>query len=506
MNGHLPPTANSRAAIAPAQIIALGLVAASVGWAVWLLQDRPLREEVELLSGSKLPSSELAIMEAAFDRAQLTDYRSEDGRVWVPRARQSAYMRALVDAEALPREFGGSLRRVLESNSPWQSKAVQEEMLRVATQEELSLVICSMPGIERAAVLYDVDAAAASGSLRGSPVKTASVSVRTQPDTDLDPTRIEAIRVLVASSIAGLSADRVAVTDLRNGRVHTGPLDDTPELTKLDPRLARRAAHERHLRAKVQRAIAFVKGSTVDVTVEFEPEQRPSDQQAAVVDNPATANPLAPEQPVAAANAPAEVSSPPAAVPVPEPQPVDVLARVRVAIAVPETFLAEVATDASAVARELERIRGHVMPLLPATSEPDGCSVVVTTFAAATQHHAVLRPAAAPPVLPAAVIEPAAEAVAAPTAVRRGRFEMAVAELVVAISGRLDGTTEMTRQEWLAGMSVAVGLLAGWLWWAGGRRRQTGYPTIDWSSRGGSMPRPTRSRTVDGDPLEQVAA
>jgi predicted negative regulator of RcsB-dependent stress response len=64
-------------------------------------------------------------------------------------------MRALVDAEALPREFGGSLRRALEKNSPWQSRAVQDELLRVATQEELSLVICSMPGIERAAVLYD---------------------------------------------------------------------------------------------------------------------------------------------------------------------------------------------------------------------------------------------------------------------------------------------------------------------------------------------------------------
>ena len=243
MNAHLPPAVNSRAAIAPSQVIALGLVAVSIGWAVWLLQDRPNHEEAELLSGSKLPSSELAIMEAAFDRAQLTDYRSEDGRVWVPRARQSAYMRALVDAEALPRELGGSLRRALESNSPWQSKAVQEEMLRVATQDELSLVICSMPGIERAAVLYDVDAAAATGGLRGSPVKTASVSVRTQPDTDLDPSRIEAIRVLVASSIAGLAAERVAVTDLRNGRVHTGPLDDSAMLTDLDPRLARRAAH-----------------------------------------------------------------------------------------------------------------------------------------------------------------------------------------------------------------------------------------------------------------------
>ena len=511
MNAQFPPAANSRAAVSPSQVIALGLVAVSIGWAVWLLQDRPNHEEVELLSGSKLPSSELAIMEAAFDRAQLTDYRSEDGRVWVPRARQSAYMRALVDAEALPREFGGSLRRALESNSPWQSKAVQEEMLRVATQEELSLVICSMPGIERAAVLYDVDEAAGSGSLRASPVKTASVSVRTQPDTDLDPARIEAIRVLVAASIAGLDADRVAVTDLRNGRVHTGPLDDTAGLTDVDPRLARRAAHERHLRAKVERSIAFVKGATVDGTVEFEPATQPREQDAAAT--PAPVAEARPAQPAAAANAPAEVAPP--SVPAPEPPRADVLAMVRVAIAVPETSLAEAATDA--VAEELDRIRRHVLPLLPATSRPDGQSVVVTTFAAPAPHQSAMRPAAAAAVVSMPAVaspEPAAAVSTEPASGGQARFEAAVGKFIAAIGSRLDGTTEIKRQEWLAGMSVAVGLVAGWLWWAGGRRRQASYPAIDWAdhgststgSRGGGFdPRPVRSSTRS-EPLERVAA
>lgn len=516
MNAHVPPTAgNPRGAIAPSQVIALGLVAVSIGWAVWLLQDRPHHEEVELLSGSKLPSSELAIMEAAFDRAQLTDYRSEDGRVWVPRARQSAYMRALVDAEALPREFGGSLRRVLESNSPWQSKAVQEEMLRVATQEELSLVICSMPGIERAAVLYDVDSTASSGSLRGASVKTASVSVRTQPDTDLDPARIEAIRVLVASSIAGLAAERVAVTDLRNGRVYTGPLDNTADLSQLDPRLARRAAHERHLLAKVQRAIGFVKGATVDVTVDFAPEARDAQHEAAAAtEAPFAANPL-PPQPAAAANAPAEVAPPPAAVPVPEVPPADVLATVRVAIAVPDSHFAEGAADADAVERELDRIRRHVLPLLPATSSADGHHVVVTTFAMPASHYAAMRPATAASLEDSRFVEAPAQPQTPPATDSRGRFEAAFAKLIDGIADRLEGTTEIKQQEWLAGMSVSVGLLAGWLWWAGGRRRQASHPSIDWAqlgsppsgSRGHAAERrPSHSSVTDRDPLERVAA
>ena len=184
----------------PSQVIAIGLVVVSIGWAMWLLRDQSAPEETELLAGTVLPSSELAIIEAAFDRAKLTDYRTDNGRVYVPRSRQSAFMRALVDGEAMPREFGGSLRRALANNSPWQSRAAQSELLRVATQEELSLVICSMPGIERAAVLYDVaERSGFDGGLRGGPLKTASVNVCTQLDTELDPLRVQAIRVLVSS-------------------------------------------------------------------------------------------------------------------------------------------------------------------------------------------------------------------------------------------------------------------------------------------------------------------
>ena len=289
--------------VTPAQVIALGLVAISIGWAAWFLRDRPINEEVELLPGTVLPSSELAIVEAAFDRAQLIGHRTEDGRVWVPRPRQSAYMRALVDAEALPREFGSSLRRALEQNSPWQSRAVQEESLRVAVQEELAHVICSMPGIERAAVLYDVDDRTSfDGTLGGAPTRTASVNVRTQPDSELEPVRVQAIRVLVAASIAGLEPERVAVTDLRSGRVHAGPLQplDTADAdAAVDPALARRIMHERHLAGKVRQGLSFVKGVVVDVNVAFATDAPPE---------PVAEPGLPPrQQRVADANAPAEV-------------------------------------------------------------------------------------------------------------------------------------------------------------------------------------------------------
>ncbi len=443
--------------VTPAQVVGIGLVAASLGWAAWLLRDRPISEEVELLSGTVLPSSEMAIVEAAFDRAQLGDHRTEGGRVWVPRQRQSAYMRALVDAEALPREFGSSLRRALENNSPWQSRAVQEEMLRVAIQEELAHVICSMPGIERAAVLYDVDQRPAAGGLSATPEPTASVNIRTQAEVELEPARVQAIRVLVAASIAGLAAERVAVTDLRSGRVFAGPLASDPagdDIARADPALARRIVHERHLAAKLRQALAFVEGAIVDVTVTFTSPTPPT------LPPPA---PAATAQRVADANAPAEVAAATddheeAIVPLPAEAPAadaDAFpATILVSLAVPATFFeaaaaaeqTELATDREAGDRAAEeRLREHVLSLLPPTTRADGRRVVLTRFPVA-----------------AAGTPPAGRVAASPSSTGPNALADAVS-LEAAWRAILEGRPgDVPREIWLGVIAVAAGLL-GWL-------------------------------------------
>ena len=480
-----------------AQVIACGIVAASIGWSVWLLRDRPLADEVELLPGTVLPSSEMAIVEAAFDRAQLTDHRTEEGRVWVPRPRQSAYMRALVDAEALPREFGSSLRRVLEKNSPWQSRAVQEELLRVAVQEELAHVICSMPGIERASVLYDVEERGSlDGGLASGPARTASVNIRTQPDIELEPARVQAIRVLVAASIAGLAADRVAVTDLRSGVHYAGPLEaagpQTPATeAAVDPELARRIAHERHLAEKVRHALAFVKGAVVNVTVSLPPP--------VVTPTPAPVEPPRLREPglgwrqqrAADANAPAEVGQrseprePPASVPAPSrsaSNPDSIL----VSVAIPDTALqaaVRAAQDrepglsvAACEQREEARIREHVLQLLPLTPVPEGRRVVVTIFPASGPRTARREPAR-----PVAAAQPTT----APAAAGRRTPGQFLDAAWIAIAGGRPG--DVPREVWLVAIGVASTLLAWLVLRAGARpprvddRPRRRHPRIDWS-------------------------
>ena len=538
---HSTPSRNRTPFVSPSQIIALGLVAASIGWAVWLLRDRPSSEETELLSGSVLPSSELAIMEAAFDRAQLTDYRTESGRLYVPRSRHSAFMRALVDAEALPREFGGSLRRALANNSPWQSKAVQVELLRVATQDELSLVLCSMPGIERAAVLYDVETRT---GLEGGTVKTASVSIRTAPDTELDPMRVQAIRVLVAASIAGLSAERVAVTDLRSGRVFAGPLEDPAAALAADPGLARTLAYERALATKLRQSLSFIKGAIIDVTVQFvaaQPALTPPAPAVAIAPPPRS---LRSNRTVAAANTPAEIelqsqplTAPEPAPLAPAPEPVavarveqsrlaggDMLASLHVSVAVPDTYFqaaieatilretkgsnaaAMAPTRAAVEAGEIQRIQDLVAQMIPPMADPESRRIVVARFPVVGSSpvavpESLSRRRASSALLsdPSSQIRTADPEGSLPAKSR----ELSLATLLADASTTVAGwqtSRDVPREVWLAATSVGVGLLAGFLWWAGARgrghsyaepsvrpvsrrdRQQAGHPAIDWSS------------------------
>jgi type III secretory pathway lipoprotein EscJ len=405
-------------------------------------------------------------------------------------------MRALVDAEALPREFGSSLRRVLEKNSPWQSRAVQEELLRVAVQEELAHVICSMPGIERASVLYDVEERGSlDGGLASGPVRTASVNIRTQPDTELEPARVQAIRVLVAASIAGLAADRVAVTDLRSGVHYAGPLEaagsQTPSAeAAVDPELARRIAHERHLAEKVRHALAFVKGAVVNVTVSLPPP--------VVTPAPAPVEPPRLREPglgwrqqrAADANAPAEVGQrseprePPATVSA-TPRPASTPDSILVSVAIPDTALQAAVraaqerepglSVAACEQREEARIREHVLQLLPLTPVPEGRRVVVTIFPASGPRTARREPARTV----------AAQPATAPAAAGRRTPGQLLDAAWIAIAGGRPG--DVPREVWLVAIGVASTLLAWLVLRAGVRppraddRPRRRHPRIDWS-------------------------
>ena len=169
-----------------------------------------------LLGGHGFSANELPTMEAAFGKANLSGYTVEGNRVRIPRGQQAAYMGALADAGALPADFHKYLTDASTAVGPFTSRPQQEEMIKIAKQKELALIIRSMQGIENAAVHYDTQK---KGGLNKGVVTTASVSVKPRGTQPLEEKQVPMIRHLVAGAVAGLSPDQVTVVDL-NGRTY----------------------------------------------------------------------------------------------------------------------------------------------------------------------------------------------------------------------------------------------------------------------------------------------
>ena len=156
-----------------------------------------------LFGGDSIPTPALQTVEQAFAKAGLNGFAIDNGRVEVPHSQRATYLAALADAKALP-----------------PTPAPKTPEIRHAQEEELSLVIASMKGIERASVMIDTQNKA---GFESTPRKTASVLVLGNGGMSLDDDQIDRIRNYVAGAIPGIKPENVAILDA-NGRV--GPGDD----------------------------------------------------------------------------------------------------------------------------------------------------------------------------------------------------------------------------------------------------------------------------------------
>jgi flagellar M-ring protein FliF len=207
-------------------------------------------------------------MEAAFGKANLSGYTIEGSRIHVPHGQQPAYMAAAADAKALPNDFGSYIRRALDESTVIELPKQHEARIRTAIQEELAHAIRAMPGIESAEVIFDADVQPGLSQER---VETASVLVKPLGSAQLDAERISSIRYLVAGAFAGLRPANVTVADL-NGRVSHGD-PDSDGLSSENLYLSVKKMHEDALKAKIQNALSYIPGVTVEPTFVLDPQK-----------------------------------------------------------------------------------------------------------------------------------------------------------------------------------------------------------------------------------------
>jgi flagellar M-ring protein FliF len=234
---------------------------------VYLVRTHASGPDAYLMGGEPFPASELPAMEAAFAAANLSDYQVDGNRIRVPRGQNAAYMGALADAGALPANFGDSMRKALDDDGMFLSKQDKLSRLKVATQDELSLILRSMKGIEKASVLYDVQKGR---GLSRQDIVTATVSVKPTGNEPLDAARVSTIRNLVAGAIAGLRREQVTVADL-NGRAWPGgPDEDGVGEASEDPYYARKRMYEKQLEGDITKTLAYVPGVIVKVNADLD--------------------------------------------------------------------------------------------------------------------------------------------------------------------------------------------------------------------------------------------
>ena len=237
-----------------------------------------------LMNGESFPAAQIPAMLAAFGKANLTGFQVDGNRIRVPHSQQSLYMGALADANALPKNFLDRVSLVANDSNPFMPMSQKKEMMKIAVEQELALVIGSMRGIESASVLYDSDTGS---GLDQKEVVTATVSVKPAGNEALEEDQVRTIRQVVAGAISRLSPKSVVVADLNTGHTFAGGGADGSPGTGIDDAYSTvKRAYEKDWEEKIRGALAYISGVIVKVNVELHPETRSSESQVKVDPKP----------------------------------------------------------------------------------------------------------------------------------------------------------------------------------------------------------------------------
>jgi len=243
-------------------LLLVGVIGVSLSY---LVKHQTASPDEYLFGGDPLSSNDATAIEAALGQANLSGYERDGNRIKVPRGQKAAYFAAIADAEALPRNFNKLLEKALDTG-PFTDRTTKEQRLKAAREEQLSMIVSGMAGIENAVVIYDVQEAKGLTRKRNA---TATVSVQPDVGESLDARKMKLIRETVAGAIAGLKPAEVIVTNLSDGSMYGGSDDVSPEVFD-NPYYQTRVAYEALMRSRIESQLIGYPGARVQVTAEID--------------------------------------------------------------------------------------------------------------------------------------------------------------------------------------------------------------------------------------------
>jgi flagellar M-ring protein FliF len=186
----------------------------------------------------------------------------EKGQLLVPAADEVAARAVLLEDGVVSAGDKAILfENILLKQSWTNSRQQNDQLFRVALQNELSRCISLMQNIKRAQVLIDVPDAAGFGPRMKTP--RAAVTVVTRDGTAMGQGTVNAVAGVVAGSVAGLDLSNIRVIDASSGRQLRPTLDDEQLPTTY---LEHAAKVESATRDKIENLLSYIPGVVVAVT------------------------------------------------------------------------------------------------------------------------------------------------------------------------------------------------------------------------------------------------
>ncbi|TVS01890.1 MAG: hypothetical protein EA423_09610, partial [Phycisphaerales bacterium] len=195
-----------------------------------------------------------------------SDVRAEmrDGKVFVPPESRRFALAALAERGALPDDTRILFDNLIDRQSWTNSREQNEQMYRIALQNELARVIGRFRGVRQATVVLDVPRPHGIGMIVREP--TASVTVFTSLG-GLNQEMVDAIAHLVSGSQAGLDPTNVRVIDGSSGRRFAATAGEDARASAW---LEHALATEEKITTTLSRLLSYIPGVVIAVTAEVD--------------------------------------------------------------------------------------------------------------------------------------------------------------------------------------------------------------------------------------------
>jgi flagellar M-ring protein FliF len=216
------------------------------------------------LGGQSFSSEELDQMELALGAAGLRDYERVGNRIQFPSASKDAYLKALLDAKAMPKPLGSEMDEAFKSGNILESMSVTQMKFRNAKIKDMQAALRSFPFIKEALITYDERAEGFSSSKK----KAVSVTITPRGSAELTASQKRSIITYIQKSFADLPSSNIALIDTRTGEAEVG--NDDPEAMAHDQYLKTKSFHEQQLKRKAIELLTAYGDVQVAVNVELD--------------------------------------------------------------------------------------------------------------------------------------------------------------------------------------------------------------------------------------------